>query len=87
MTAIGANYEVFEKVLNVIGQAYGIDPRKLRPSDKLKTLYDLDSWDLGEGTGRLNDRLAEEFGIAKFEVEPKSILELVVEIEKQIKAG
>ena len=86
MTATGANLEVFEKVLNLLGQAYDIDPGKLRSSDKLKTFYDLDSWDLGEGTERLNDRLVEEFGITKFEVEPESILELVVEVGKQIKA-
>lgn len=86
MTATGTSLEVFEKVLNVVGQAYDIDPRKLRPSDELKTFYGLDSWTLGEGTERLNNRLVEEFGITKFEVEPKSILELVVEVGKQIKA-
>lgn len=86
MTATGASLEVFEKVLNVLGQAYDIDPGKLRSSDKLKTFYDLDSWDLGEGTERLNNRLIEEFGVMKFEVEPESILELVVEVGKQIKA-
>lgn len=83
MTATGASLEVFEKVLNVLGQAYDIDPGKLRSSDKLKMFYDLDSWDLGEGTERLNDRLVEKFGITKFEVEPESILELVVEVEKR----
>lgn len=86
MTATGTSLEVFEKVLNIVGQAYSIDPEKLRPSDELKTFYDLDSWGLGEGTERLNDRLVEEFGITKFEVEPESILELVVEVGKQIKA-
>ena len=86
MTITSASLEVFEKVLNVLGQAYDIDPGKLRPSDKLKTFYDLDSWDLSEGTERLNNRLVEEFGITKFEVEPESILELVVEVGKQIKA-
>lgn len=87
MATTGTSLEVFEKVLNVIGQAYGIDPRKLRPSDELKTLYGLDSWDLGEGTERLNNQLAEEFGITKFEVEPKSIMELVNEVGKKIKTG
>ena len=86
MTATDASLEVFEKVLNVLGQAYDIDPGKLRASDKLKTFYDLDSWDLDEGTERLSNRLFEEFGVTKFEVEPQSIRELVVEIEKQIKA-
>ena len=86
MTKTGASLEVFEKVLNVLGQAYDIDPGKLRSSDKLKTFYDFDSWDLGEGTERFNNRLVEKFGITKFEVEPESILDLVVEVGKQIKA-
>ena len=43
MTTTGASFEVFEKVLNVLGQAYDIDPGKLRSSDKLRTFYDLDS--------------------------------------------
>ena len=86
MTATGTSLEVFEKVLNIVGQAYSIDPGKLRPSDELKTFYALDSWGLGEGTEKLNDRLVEEFGITKFEVEPASILELIVEVGKQIKA-
>ena len=86
MIATGASFEVFEKVLNIVGQAYDIDIGKLRPSDELKTFYDLDSWYLGESTERLNNRLVEEFGITKFEVEPASILELVVEVGKQIKA-
>ena len=47
ITATGTSLEVFEKVLNMVGQAYGIDPEKLRPSDALKTFYDLDSWGLG----------------------------------------
>lgn len=78
----GVSYEVFEKVLDVIGRAYRIDPRMLRPSDKLKVLYDLDSWDLGEGTETLNERVAKDFGITQFEAKPKTIAELVVEIEK-----
>ena len=87
MTIAGTSFDVFEKVLIVIGQAYGIDPEKLRPSDELKTFYGLDSWVLGEGTERLNNRLVEEFGIIKFETEPESILELVIEVGKQVKSG
>jgi len=86
-TSIGVSYEVFEKVLDVIGQAYRVDPRMLRLSDKLKALYDLDSWDLGEGTEELNERVAKDFGIVHFETEPKTIAELISEIEKQTGVG
>jgi hypothetical protein len=79
------SYELFERVFNTVGQAYRIDPELLRPSDKLKKLYDLDSWELGEGTETLNERLEKDFGITHFEGEPQTIAELVVEIEKQSK--
>ncbi len=84
---ISGSYEVFEKILGMIGRAYRIDPRMLRPSDKLKSLYDIDSWDLGEGTETLNEQVAKSFGITHFEAEPKTIAELVAEIEKQTGAG
>ncbi len=87
MAGSGASYEAFERVLNMIGQAYHIDPRKLRPSDELQLFYNFDSWDIGAGTELLNDRVASEFGIVKFEVEPKTILELVTEINRGVIYG
>jgi len=59
----------------------------LRPSDKLKALYDIDSWDLGGGTEALNEQVAKNFGITHFKAEPKTIIELVSEIEKRTGAG
>ena len=87
MMGTGVGCETFEKVFNIIGQAYRVDPRKLRPSDKLQVLYDLDTWDIGQGTEELNEQLAKEFGITKFKAEPKTILDLILEIEKSIKYG
>jgi hypothetical protein len=73
VSMLGVGYELFEQVLSVVGEAYCIDPRLLRPSDELKKLYDLDSWTLSEGTERLNRRVAERFGIIHFEIEPNTI--------------
>lgn len=83
VVGFGVSYEIYEKVVNAIGMAYRIDPRLLRPSDSLKKLYSLDSWDLGEGTMRLNDWVAQNFGISRFEVEPKTIIDLLIELAKQ----
>lgn len=77
------SYEVFERVFNMVGEAYHVDPRLLRPSDKLKKLYDLDSWDLGEGTEQLNRRIADEFGVTGFDAKPTTIAELVAEMQKR----
>ena len=74
---------MYEKVVNAIGVAYQIDPRLLRPSDSLKKLYGLDSWDLGEGTMQLNDWVKQNFGITRFEIEPKTIIDLLVALAKQ----
>lgn len=82
---IDASYETFEQVLNLIGKAYAIDPKRLRPSDKLKTLYGLDSWELDAGTEKLSDWIEQGFGITSFESEPKTISELIVGIEKSRK--
>jgi len=85
MIGTGVDCETFEKVFNIIGHAYRVDPRKLRPSDKLQVLYDLDTWDIGEGTEELNEQLAKEFGITEFEAEPNTISELMIEVKKQLR--
>lgn len=81
----GVSYVIFEKVLELIAQSYHIDSRLLRTSDKLKSLYNLDSWDIGKGTEALNVRIEKDFGITHFEAEPKTIAEFIVAIEKRIK--
>jgi hypothetical protein len=46
--------EVFNEVWLKIGEAFSIDPRLIRPSDLLRSLSNIDSWDLGEGEDALN---------------------------------
>jgi len=83
MVDMDVRYEIFERVLNIIGQSYKLDPELLRPSDELKLFYDLDSWDLGEGTETINELVIKEFGLTYFDVKPKTILELIIEIEQR----
>lgn len=83
--ACEVSYELFEKTFSALGQAYRVDPKLLRPFDELKKLYDLDSWELGGGTEMLNESLEKNFGITRLEIEPRTIAELITEIEKQSK--
>ena len=76
-------FDTFVEVINEIGAAYHIDPRLLRPSDLLQKLYELDSWNVDEGTNRLNEQLMKHFGISSLRNDPKSIIELVAEIDSQ----
>lgn len=41
--------EVFSEVWTKIGDTFSIDSRLIRPNDTLRTLFNIDSWDLGEG--------------------------------------
>lgn len=40
---------VFNEVWSMLGEAFSIDPKLIRPEDKLKSFAALDSWDLGRG--------------------------------------
>lgn len=75
------SHDVFRDVMQAVGKAFRIDPRLLRPSDPLKKLYDLDSWDIGEGAEQLSEWLEKECGITCFEKEPKTIIELMVAVK------
>jgi hypothetical protein len=52
--------EVFNEVWSKVGEAFSIDPRALRPTDTLKSLHGIDSWDLGKGGDALNQWLAQK---------------------------
>ena len=49
--------KVFDEVWSKIGDSYGIDPKLLRPDDSLKSLSDVDSWDLGSGGDQITEWL------------------------------
>jgi hypothetical protein len=84
---IGVCYGSFEQVLNFIGQAYAIDPERLRPSDKLNKLYNLDTWELYTNTDKLSNWLEKSFGITSFDNEPETIAELMISIKQSEKVS
>lgn len=49
--------EAFNEVWSKIGEVFSIDPRVLRPTDTLKSLSKIDSWELGEGEDALSSWL------------------------------
>jgi hypothetical protein len=51
------SFEVFNEVWTVIGKAYGIDPRLIRPTDTFADLGKADSWVLGKGEDDLTEWL------------------------------
>lgn len=72
--------EVLGDVMNAIAQAYGVDPRALRPEDLLETLYRADSWFLDAGTEKLNQWLFSN-GFSDQSIPAKTILELARLVE------
>jgi len=52
--------DIIKEVWTAVGAAYDIDPKLLRPTDNLKQLAEIDSWDLGRGGDRLDDWLKEK---------------------------
>jgi len=86
MNEADVSFDTFQKVLNIIGKSYNLDPRRLRLSDELKLLYDLDTWDIDEGTQSLNEQIMKEYGISKFDIEPQTISDLIIDVESRLKA-
>lgn len=72
---------VFNEVWSKLGESFSIDPRLIRPEDKLKTLTGLDSWDLGHGEDALGQWLAK-----KTAVRPP-LLETVLDLAKWVEAS
>jgi len=80
----GIRYGVFENIFLAIGECYDVDPMLLRPTDSLKILYDIDSWELEEGTEQFNNFLERKFGIAYLDNKPVTLLELMISIEEKL---
>lgn len=51
--------DTFTEVWSKFGEAFSIDPKLIRPDDKLKRFASLDSWDLGRGEERLGQWLTQ----------------------------
>jgi hypothetical protein len=53
----GIGWTAFEEVMNALGKCYSLDPRTIRPSEPLRGLLGLDSWNEGIGTEKLDEWL------------------------------
>jgi hypothetical protein len=80
------NIQTLARVLTILGHSYGLDPQLIRPNDRLKQLYDLDSWTLGLGTERVNKWLAEE-GVTGGANQLVTVLDLMLFLEHRMANG
>jgi hypothetical protein len=74
-------FTTFAEVYKALGDCYAVDPRLIRPSDSLKKLFDIDSWDLGEGTYKMETWLAKTFGEIRGGNPMQTVLDLLVRAE------
>jgi hypothetical protein len=75
------NYEVFLKVYELLGSAYKIDMRLIRPLDKMKLLYEVDSWDLDHGTEIVNNWLEKSLNIKKPVKNISTVMDLLMYVQ------
>ncbi|MCO5061187.1 MAG: hypothetical protein M9963_04165 [Kiritimatiellae bacterium] len=56
--------DTFVKVISLVAKCYHIAPGKLRADDRFDRLFaKLDSWDLGNGTENLQDKVERNFSL------------------------
>ena len=80
-------YETFQKIYKALGDCYKVDPRFIQPSDPMKKFFDIDTWELGEGTNRLEDWLGKTFEIERKKVDIGTVLDLLLLAEQHNKKG
>ena len=80
-------YDTFVNVFRALGDNYSIDPRLIRPEDSLKKLFDVDSWDLGERTLKMEKWLLSTFDIPEGGRDLKTVLDLLMILEGRQKCG
>ena len=73
-------------VFQMLGDAYGVEPRLIRPNDPLKRFFDLDSWTLDMGTEKLNKWL-QSIGMAHVDAQPTTVLDLLLLVEARHKSN
>ena len=73
-------------VFRMLGDAYGVEPRLIRPEDSLKRFLDSDSWRLDIGTEKLNKWL-QSIGIKEIDTQPATVLDLLILVESRQKSS
>jgi hypothetical protein len=83
VASAGVKWDTYEAVATAMGRAYGLHPAWLQPHEPLKKVFDIDSWDLGAGTEAFEKMLEAEFGIAKLNPIPTTLLDLLIVVEQR----
>lgn len=83
VNASEVSFEVFEKTMTALQRAFWVDSHRLRPSDKLRDLYHLDSWVLGRGSDEMNKWIHSEYDLDQIDIEPETILDLMKLLERK----
>lgn len=78
------SFEVFREVWAVLGAAYGLDPRLIRPTDTFAELNKADSWTLGKGEDELT-AWVDRRGLGR-PPQLKTVLDLAAWVEKSAPA-
>ena len=74
---LGIPWNDCQAILEKIGDAFELDPRRLRPDDPLLPLQQLDSWRLGKGEDQFGAWATERFGARSISFTPRTVIELV----------
>jgi hypothetical protein len=72
---------VFNEVWSKLGELFSIDPKLIRPDDKLKKLADIDSWELGRGEDALRQWIAQK------DVGTPPVLDTVLDLARWIEVS
>lgn len=78
--------DTLKLVFRMLGDAYKIEPRLIRPEDSLRRFFDSDSWRLDVGTEKLNEWL-QSIGVKEIDVQPKTVLDLLILVESRHSLG
>jgi hypothetical protein len=78
--ATGISLRTLGQVFDVLGEAYGIDPRLIRSNYSFKNFFDLDSWTLDAGTEKVNNWLTSQ-GVQKPNSQLITVLDLLLLVE------
>lgn len=76
------SFEVFSEVWTVLGRAYGIDPRLIRPADTFTELNKADSWVLGKGEDALTEWI-DQRGFGRPARQPQTVLDLATWVQQR----
>lgn len=76
------SFQVFEEVWLKIGQAYSIDPKLIRPEDKMMSLSKIDSWDLDKGAQEV-DKWLQDNGL-NLQILPPTLT--ILDIAKRVQS-